>query len=214
MRTTLQVATEPTIEPVSVTLAKQHARIDTTIDDETLLPSYIAAARAMAEMYLSRALITQTLLWTVLPESPLRPDWSFLRHPLQLPRGPVQSITTVTALDDRGNATTITAATLPLATAGDLAGYLADLTLAPARLTVGRQTILTDGRTLHEAATQHLQVRFVAGYGALATAVPKPIVQAILLIVSFLYEHRGDAPAEMPQAAQWLLDPYRIHWIV
>ena len=43
--------------------------------DDDLLASYLTAARIMAEGYLSRALITQTLLWTVRPSSMLRPAW-------------------------------------------------------------------------------------------------------------------------------------------
>ena len=61
MLSTVQVVSPPAIEPVSLDLARQHCRIDSNADD-SLIQVYITAARTMAEAYLSRALITQTLL--------------------------------------------------------------------------------------------------------------------------------------------------------
>lgn len=229
MRTTLQITKQPIAEPVTVTIAKSHCRVDHDSDD-ALIATYIAVARTMAEQYLGRALITQNLLWTVMPEWPVRPSVHFLRHPLDLPRAPVQAISSPTAipstgigvvvLDDRGNSTTIPPATLPIVPPATLQGYLADLALQPARLTIGLDTVLVDGRTIRQAPLQHMQVEFIAGYGVPASAdqadavpgLPQPIVQAILLTIAHLYEHRGDAGVDMPQSAQWLLDPYRIMW--
>lgn len=230
MRTTLQVTKQPSAEPVTTAIAKSHCRIDHDSDD-ALIESYITAARAMAEQYLGRALVTQNLLWTVMPEWSVRPSVHFLRHPLDLPRAPVKGISSPTAspptgigvvvVDDRGNSTTIAPATLPIVPPATLQGYLADITLEPARLTIGLDTVLVDGRTIRQAPLQHLQVEFIAGYGVPApddpsdviAGLPQPIVQAILLTVAHLYEHRGDTAAELPQAAQWLLDAYRIPWV-
>jgi len=219
LRTTLQVVTPPPAESVSLQLAKLHCRIDHS-DDDLLLGGHITAARQMAESYLSRALITQTLLWTVLPENAVRPDLHFLSDWIDLPRAPVQSINTVTVLDQRGNSTEIAAAALPLVPPAPLLGYMADLALSPARMMIGAATALVDGRTLRQTALQHVQVEFTAGYGspaeppaaAVVAAIPQPIISAILLTVGHLYENRGDAVAELPPAAQWLLDPYRIMW--
>ena len=43
--------------------------------------------------------------------------------------------------------------------------------------------------------------------------MPQPILDAIKLLTGFLYENRGDVPAEMPKAAEWLLDPYRLMFV-
>jgi uncharacterized phiE125 gp8 family phage protein len=228
MRTTLQVTTQPAAEPVALEIVKRHCRIDHASDDG-LIKEYIRAARVMAENYLSRALVTQTLLWTVLPEGAVRPSMHFLRGPLELPRAPVRAITSPTAdpatgigvvvLDERGNATTIAPAMLPIVPPATMQGYVADLMLDPARLTIGLATPLVDGRTLRDVQLRHLQVQFLAGYGApaqndpLVAAIPGPIKQAIMLTVAHLYEHRGDADAEMPRSADWLLDPFRIQWV-
>jgi uncharacterized phiE125 gp8 family phage protein len=50
---------------------------------------------------------------------------------------------------------------------------------------------------------------FTAGYGDVAD-VPADIAQAILQIVSALYEHRGGDAAPTPESALALLAPYRI----
>ena len=211
MRTTLQVTTQPAGEPVSVEQVKQHCRIDSSADDD-LLTGYLTAARIMAEGYLSRALLTQTLLWTVRPSSTRRAEHNRLLEPLELPRAPVQSIASVTALDEWGNTTSILAATLPVTPPTLILGYVADLALEPATLLIGRDTVLAGGSPLRDTRLQHLQVSMVAGYGA-ATDVPATIIQAIMMTTAFLYEHRGDAGGTMPEAAQWLLDRDRLQFL-
>lgn len=206
MRTALAVTTQPRREITTVAIARRHCRIDHT-DDDALLAGYIATARTWAESYLSRALITQTLLWTVLPEELVPHRFAhMLWDDLYLPRAPVQAIGTITVTDARGNETAISAATLPVVPPNPLLGYVVNLPLA--RLRIGPETVLADGRILRHASLDNVQVSFVAGYGD-ETTVPAPIVEAVLLTVAFLYEHRGDAGGELPQAAQWSLDPYR-----
>ena len=212
MLSTVQVVTPPAIEPVSLDLAKQHCRIDSNADD-SLIPAYIAAARTMAEAYLSRALITRTLLWVVTPQGSLRPDRSRLRGVLELPRAPVQSITSVAVMDVLGNTTAIQAAALPVVPPAVLLGYRADLLQEPARLAIGADTPLAGGGLVRNTEIENVQITFVAGYGAVATAVPQPIIHAILLIIGFLYEHRGDSDGDLPKAAEWLLDPYRMMFV-
>lgn len=208
MRTTLQVTTPPVGEPVTVAQVKQHCPIDSSADDE-LLAGYLTAARIMAEGYLSRALLTQTLLWTVRPSSMLRSEKNRLLGPLELPRAPVQAIEAVVTLDEWGNSTTVLAAPSPVTPPAVILGYVADLALEPATLLIGR--VLNGGSPLRDMRLQHLQVSMVAGYGA-ATDVPATIIQAIMMTTAFLYEHRGDSGGTMPEAAQWLLDRHRLQF--
>ena len=211
MRTTLTVMEEPTAEPVSIEQVKRHCRIDSNADDE-LLTGYLTAARVMAEGYLSRALLTQTLLWTMRPSSELPRDRLRLHGTLELPRAPVQSILSVTTLDEWGNATTISPASLPVTPPVVILGYIADLTLEPATLFIGPETVLIGGFAAYRTKLQHLQVSMVAGYGA-ADDVPSTVIQAIMMTTAFLYEHRGDSAAAMPDAAQWLLDRQRLQFL-
>jgi uncharacterized phiE125 gp8 family phage protein len=212
MLSTVQIVTPPAAEPLDMETVRLHCRIDHSADDAILF-GYLRAARTMAEMYLSRVLITQTLLWAITPENSLRPRQHILHGPLVLPRAPVQSITSVTILDQRGNSSAIEPATLPIIPPAQLMGYRSDLAHSPARLYIGPSTILSDGRELRCVDLESIQVTFVAGYGDDAATVPQPILDAILLYCGFLYEHRGDSGADMPKAAEWLMDPYRLMWI-
>jgi uncharacterized phiE125 gp8 family phage protein len=58
-------------------------------------------------------------------------------------------------------------------------------------------------------AVNAMAIAFTAGYGA-AGDVPADIAQAILQIVSALYEHRGGEATPTPDSALALLAPYRI----
>jgi uncharacterized phiE125 gp8 family phage protein len=208
MRTTLQVVTAPVEEPVTVQIARRHCRIDQASEDSEIR-GMLVSARRMAEGYLSRALLTQTLLWTVRPESMLHPESSRMRGTLQLPRAPVQSITSVIVTDIYGNVTTIEPATLPIPQNTPMQGYLADLDLEPATLRIGPETVLTDGTPFHWARLLHLQVTFVAGYATVA-AIPESIRLGVLMMIAHLYEHRGDDDAPPSNAAERLLDLDRL----
>ncbi len=209
MRTTLIVTTPPTAEPTTVELVRQHCRIDSPADDN-LLATYLMAARILAEGYLSRALVTQTLRWTVRPELLRSPGRSHLHGTLELPRSPVQSIVSVTLLDLWGNPTTIAPASLPI-TPPPFSGYVADLALEPATLRIGPDTPLTGGKLLDWTRIDNIQVSFVAGYG-LPADVPPHIIQAIWLMTAASYEHRGDEAGEIPEAAYRLLDRSRLQF--
>jgi uncharacterized phiE125 gp8 family phage protein len=189
--TSLDVTVPPAEEPVGLPVVKQHLRLDTDVDD-TLLTTYATVARMMVESYLNRVLVTQTLTWTVQEVDPRRTE-ALLWMPttLELPRGKVQSVTSVTTRDATGADTVL-----------DPSNYTVDLNLAPARLRV------TYGSVVGEV--MHVQIVYVAGYGA-AADVPPPIQQAILIMTTFMYENRGDTDGELPRAVEWLCDPYRIH---
>jgi uncharacterized phiE125 gp8 family phage protein len=52
----LAVATPPVVEPVSVTEAKAHCRVDTTTDD-AYIAALITAAREYVETYMDASLV-------------------------------------------------------------------------------------------------------------------------------------------------------------
>jgi len=211
VRTTLTVTEQPTGEPVSIEQVKRHCRIDSNADDD-LLAGYLTAARVMAEGYLSRVLLTQTLLWTLRPSSDPPRGRLRLHGTLELPRAPVQSILSVTTLDEWGNATTISPASLPVTPPAVILGYVADLTLEPATLWIGPETVLSGGFALSCTRLQHLQVSMAAGFDT-AEDVPQAVTLAIMMTTAFLYEHRGDSVGTMPDAAIWLLDRHRLQFL-
>lgn len=209
MLSTVNVTTQPAIEPVAREVVKRHCRIDHASDDD-LIDIYIRAARHVAERYMGRAIITQTVQWVVTPEDDLRPRHSRLWGDLVLPRGPVQSITSVIVNDRLGNSTTIAAGTLPYVPPSPLLGYMADIAHTRARVWIGGQTSMIDGRTFGQIELMNLEITYVAGYATLAKDLPSPIVTAVMMIVAALYENRGDMGGEMPMEARNLLDFYRV----
>lgn len=211
MRSTVQIVEPPASEPVDLETVRLHCRIDQSADD-AILSGYARTARTRAEMYLSRALITQTLLWILMPESRLPDRRHRLHCALELPRAPVQSVASVTVLDVRGNTTEIAPATLPLASGAPLLGYRLDLAQTPSRLVIGPETVMSNGYWFRHTDIENIQVEFVAGYSD-PTTIPQPIIDGILLWTGFLYEHRGDSGGDMPKAAEWLFDPYRLMWV-
>ncbi|NPD67294.1 hypothetical protein HN018_06865 [Lichenicola cladoniae] len=190
---------------LSLDQVRRHIRIDTE-DEDDLLEIYLGAATTMAEEFLARALVTQTLRWVMAHSPPtnqfpmfpftafILPLWMpysmLFQRPVEIPRSPVQSIVSI-ATGQWGQADTVL----------DPSSYHLDLNTEPSRLH------LLNGAG--NFPSDHLIVEFVAGYADPAS-VPKPIVMAILLLTAFLYENRGDAGGDMPPAATALLWPYKI----
>lgn len=180
----LQLVTPPAIEPVTLDEAKAHLKVDVS-DDDTLIASLIAAARARAEWHTGRAFITQSWLYA-------RDGWPCA--PFELPLPPLQSVTSITVTDTADNATVL-----------DASLYRVDTGANPARIAWKETTLPpTNLRNLNA-----LEVAFTAGYGDAAADVPEAIRAAILAIVADLYLHRGD-DAPTPDAALMLLAPYRV----
>lgn len=178
----------PAAEPVTLVDAKDYLRVDGS-DDDDFITGLIAAARASAEEHMRRSLITQSwkLAFDWPPAAVAREGWYFLgydRASCPLPRGPVQSVTSVTAYDDAGNATVLDAALYRLNTAKDALVFT--------------QSVL---------ATR-VEIVYVTGYGASASAVPQPIIYALLAHIGALYDARGAGEGMPPQAVA-LYAPYR-----
>ncbi|HEX3653731.1 MAG TPA: head-tail connector protein [Rhizomicrobium sp.] len=182
----LQLITPPVVEPVTLADAKLHLKVDTS-DDDALITQLITAARARAEWHTGRPLNTQSwILWL--------DGWPQCGI-IEIPLPPLQSVTSVTvyALDDS-------------ATVLDPATYQVDAASAPARLTL-KSTVLppTNLRAINSVA-----IAFTAGYGDDADDVPAGFRAAILELIAFLYEPRGEAPAELPLDVLALLAPFRL----
>ena len=189
----LKLITAPATEPVTSTEAKAHLRVDTTADD-TLIGTLITAARQHVEAHLRRALITQT--WELVTDA--FPVGDVLRLPLP----PLVSVTSIKYTDEDGAESTLSSGL-----------YVVDTDSTKGRV------VLKNGETWPSvtlAAANGVRVRYVAGYGE-ASAVPRPIRQAILLLIGTMYENResvlvaqGVTVAQLPFGVDALLMPYRI----
>ncbi len=190
---------EPVLEPIERDVAKLHLRLDTD-EQDALVDALIAAARSHAELYLGRALITQT--WRLsLDTLPVVNPVRVAREVIRLPYPRLQSVTSVTYVDDTGATQTM-----------DPADYQVDADSEPARLrpAYGLTWPSVRGTTLGA-----VRVTYVAGYGTEPASVPAAIRHGMLLLIGNLYENAeatiiGSAVNELPFGVAALWGPYRI----
>ncbi|MBS1198154.1 MAG: hypothetical protein H6R18_1939 [Proteobacteria bacterium] len=160
--------------------------VNTTTDP--MLAFFIGTARQRCENEIGCCLITQTLDLTL---------ESFPCGVLEVPRGPLQQVVAITYTDPDGVVQTLAADQ-----------YQVDAThergiIAPAYGTSWPCTRLQPGA---------VKVRYIAGFGNTAAAVPLPLRQWMQLQIGDWYENRaivGNIVTEMPYVAA-LLDAYRV----
>ena len=186
----LVLTSPPAVEPVSLSEAKAHLRVDGT-DEDALITALILAARKHLETWLARALITQSwrLMLDVWPPS----------GAVDLPLSPLQSIEGVETYDADDVATPVAASE-----------YFVDAVSDPARL------VRTSGDAWPAPgrAANGVEIRFTAGYGDAASNVPQPLRQALHLLIAHWFERREPVAAEgaqtsVPLGVASLISPYR-----
>lgn len=57
---------------------------------------------------------------------------------------------------------------------------------------------------------QRVKVTYVAGYGDNTTDVPEGLKAALKMLITYLYENRGDVSTEIPKHIELLFAPYRV----
>lgn len=180
-----KVITAVTTEPVSLAEARLQLRL--TEDDQTaenpLVSAWITAAREIAEHYTRRAVAAQTL------EAAMDcfPDCG---EGFDLPMPPVASVTSVKYTDTDGVEQTLSTSAYALSTYGE-----------------SRRVALTYGNSWPSTRDipDAVRVRFMAGY----TTCPKAVKQAILMMVAWMDQNRGDEMVGddiQPPAAKALLN--------
>lgn len=186
----LKVTSAPASEPLTVSQAKRHMRIDWNDDDE-YIADLISAAREWVESHTSRALITQSLqgVWTLpkSPESQLRGLYAPLGMELTcwLPRTPLQSVTTVEIEKDLDVWQTLNLTT----------DYVVDADNDPQRVWLRASAIsywAPTGALINFLGVYapRIRISYTAGYGATYRAVPFAFRRALLNVVAHLYENR------------------------
>lgn len=183
-----RLITAPASEPVSVAEAKAHLRIEHSLDD-TQIGVLIAVATATVQEMCWRALVTQTweLVLGGFPEG----------GEVELPRGVLASIESVKYIDSDGVEQT-------LATSE----YEADTDSVPGKLRLAHDKSWPSTRCQYDA----VRVRYLVGTAA--ASVPTPLKQAVLLLVSEMYEHRTPTvfgqTSQVPFAVDALTAPYSL----
>lgn len=170
-------------EPVSVAELKAQLFIDGNDEDDLLL-RLIKAATTAAEQITGRALITQTI------------EESFDCFPdnLTLSLAPVQSVSSISYLDENGDSQTLV-----------VADYVVDAVSVPTRICLAPDK----NWPLIQNTVNAVKVTYIAGYGD-ASAVPADIKQAILMKAGKMYCAREDVKSTMADASDILLSIYRV----
>jgi len=192
----LQLVTAPTVEPVDLAEAKiavNYAESQSD-KDEWFLPT-IVAAREWAENFTGRAFLTQT--WDLKLDR--FPSWG-----IELPKPPLQSITSITYIDTDGVTQTLG---VSLYTTSRPVGPYA----MPGYVVPAYQQTWPSTRAVPDAVT----VRFVCGYGTGAQTVPQSIRLAMKLQIGTRLMQTegvivGTIASLAPQGDEYLLWPYKV----
>ncbi len=186
-------ATPPAVEPVTLTEAKIHLRVDTDTDD-AYISTLITAAREWCEQYVDRTLV-QTQ-WTMRLDS--------FPYEIELPRPPIAASGTATAvtltytLGDDSTATLSTTA------------YRVDRNSTPGVVRQLRAGTWPANLDDYNAVS----VTWWAGYGSDGSSVPAAIRHAMLMLIGHWYESRssvlvGSISKEVEFGVKSLLDSQR-----
>ena len=178
-----KITTPPEEEPVNVAEAAIHLRLvpDDDSEDEAIIIPIITAAREYCEAITGQALAIETV--TAYPDR-------VGADPIELPHGPVRSVTLVTVTDESGTATPFD-----------------DYRFDPVRGTV----------TLGEVPDgSQVAITYESGYTK--KELPKTIRQAMLLLIGHWYENReavvvgAIASIEVKTTVETLLRIHRRWW--
>ena len=182
-----KLATAPATEPISLTEAKLHLKMDDITTDDTLITSLIKAARMYCEQYCNAGFVTQT--W----------EYYLDRFPrvIELNKFPISAISI--KYYDKDNVEQTLASTV----------YSVDMIDSPTRITLGENQTWPE----IEGKLNAIKITATVGFGA-AADVPDDIKAAILLMVGNLYANResnvvGRMVTELPFGVKALLDNRR-----
>lgn len=206
----LEVVSQPSETPVSVSDAKLFLRVDNNLEDGRI-ETLIKAATLKVEEYTSLKLVTQDVAYYLdrFPISRMGGGddwWDGTREgaiselvPVQaqnivLPVGKVQSLVSFSTFGDDN----VEVVSNPSDFIVDNVGYR------------GRVGLKTGGiwPTTVLRANNGIKIVVRVGFGN-ASAVPDDLKQAILELVAHLYENRGDQKMEWPGVIMALINRYR-----
>lgn len=189
MRADWILDTAPSIEPMTVEVAKAHCRISDDTENALVL-TFLKAARQDAELYLGRGLLTQT--WKLVLDDFAETIWLPMAAPLQ-------SVTSITYYDGDGVSQTLASSVYTVHTASE-----------PGRIMLGVNQAWPSVQCLRGSA---VTITYVVGWTT-EDAVPDHITNGIALLTSARYERlTGPALDDARKAAEssWRLAG-RVYW--
>jgi len=173
-------------EPVTVDDVKLYARVAHSIED-TIILSWIKAARKLAEDYQHRSYISQTyrMIYDKFPPKCI-----------DLPRPPLISVESIKYYDYQDTETVF-----------DASKYSVDLISEIGRISLNYNEAWP---TVTLRPINSVIIDFTAGYGVASSSVPDSVKNAIYLYCTFMYENRETENGTIPNAFFDLLRPDRM----
>ncbi len=180
---TLLITTPPAAEPVTLDQAKAHLRVGIDAEDD-LIAALLLAARQRVEAELGLALLA----------TGFRESFDAAPGVIALSRAPLIAVAAVAVAGTDGTYVTVP----PAAYLARLGGRVAEV--APYHRVWPVPIPPIEG----------VRVDYTAGYGPGPDDVPGALKQAILALVAYAFDHRGEAadPAPIALVEPWLA-PYR-----
>ena len=183
--------TDASTEPVTLAEAKEHLRVDFS-DDDSYISTLITAARQSIEISTKRAVASGQTYEAGYAIFPLRYD------SLEIPNPPLVSVTSIKYFDDQGVEHTV-----------NTNKYNGDTTGSNCANVFFKDTFSLP--TVSRDLLAPVKITYTAGY----TDLPKPLHQAILLLVSHYYDTRepisiGSMPFKISRSVDFLCNQYRI----
>lgn len=183
-----------TFEPVTLEEAKRSLRIDPTVtDDDDDIARLIRTARTKIENAY-RQIIPRREFDFFLDASPCD-------RVIRLPFGPLASVTSIVGFDRDHVETTVSSS-----------AYYADTASLAGRIVLNSDASWPSN--LRDA--NGIRCRVILGHSTSAAGVPDPMRDAVLQLVAFLYEHRGEGAGAfaMPPQVDELMAEYYIPEVV
>lgn len=215
----LKVIYAPTVEPITLTEAKLHLRIDDdggsppAHPDDALITGLITAAREWCEFYSGLALAPQVLEMggrAFDPASAYRSGGMYCSYYIELPMSPVYAIQSVGYVDEADVMQTV-----------PTSDYVLDDYCRPPRLYAAASATWPAAKANTPNAAR---IRYQAGFDLPGSSpnpnpVPQSAIAAIKLMLTHLYENRSAVEQgsgsvtlshELPLGAKSLLDVHRL----
>jgi uncharacterized phiE125 gp8 family phage protein len=200
-----RVTERPAYEPISVSEAKVHLEYYGTSKD-AYIEGLIKVARRLCEAYSGLSFVTQ--------ERVIRMDKfpsvtrTYKTQFIELPYGPVQSITLFQYANEDGTTTSLVEGT----------DYVVDYHSSPARVYPLKDGEIDEWPTDVRRIPHAVNIGYMAGYDDISgEPIPAEAKQAIMLQVASMFESRQDehlglVSHKINMNSEYILDAIKVYW--
>ena len=186
--------TDTSTEPITVSEAKAHLRVDTT-DDDSYITNLIKVARQSAEISLRRSLGVNQVYQVAYKTYPT------VQRKLRIPNPPFISATSLKYFDLDNVEQTVASDKLVIDSTGDTNAFVAI-----------KSSGLFNSISFEKVAP--VVFTYTAGYSDVAD-IPQPIIQGMYLLLSHYYDTREPisytgTPIAIPRSVDFLFNQYKV----